>query len=258
MKLNQVDFCFVVDTTGSMGPFLNAAKQQLVNLVTSLAAETEFEVRYGLVEYRDHPPQERTFITRVYPLTADTAKFQKTINQLAPAGGGDAPEAVYRGLHDAVIEMDWARHGCRFMMLVGDAPPHGLGMRGDHWPDACPSHLDHRQVTALIEESRVTLHALHIGHDRRYTLPAFTRLAAATGGSCRSVAQGQQVLDQIVELLKEEFAGLETDLEVLRLVGKSDSLDPDRLAGPKLSRLQVARSLARLGKRDLLDRYLEP
>lgn len=68
--LNYVDLCFVIDTTGSMGSFIQAAKQQLLDTIQLLSADSDIDLQVGLVEYRDHPPQDSSFVTRVYPLRA--------------------------------------------------------------------------------------------------------------------------------------------------------------------------------------------
>lgn len=70
--LNQVDLCFlcfVIDTTGSMGGSIDAAKRHLLDAVAALRQSDNLDLQVGLVEYRDHPPQESSFVTRLYPLT---------------------------------------------------------------------------------------------------------------------------------------------------------------------------------------------
>jgi hypothetical protein len=56
--LNQLDLAFVVDTTGSMGAFIGAARQHMIALLRSLTdgALTRPDLRLAVVEYRDHPP----------------------------------------------------------------------------------------------------------------------------------------------------------------------------------------------------------
>src|SRR4051794_19759306 len=114
--LNQVDLCFVIDTTGSMGPFLAEAKRQLLATLRQLRAEAGVDLRVGLVEYRDHPPEERTFAARGYELTADLDRMQKVINGLKADGGGDAPEAVYDGIERACAWLQWRAHSSRFLL----------------------------------------------------------------------------------------------------------------------------------------------
>lgn len=254
MSLNQVDICFVIDTTGSMGPFLASAQAELVRLMEGLGATAGLDMQFALVEYRDHPPQEQSFITRCTPLTSDRKALQKAIDALKAGGGGDAPEAVYRGVHDGCLETRWRQHSSRYLILVGDAPPHGLGMRGDHWPNACPSGLDTREVTAIAEETRATLFALVIGASP-YTVTAFTDLARGTGGKCYQVGAANEVLAKLVDILSEEFSHLELDRQVLARVQELGSLDPAALACDGFSRFQAAGALARLGKRRLLGRF---
>src|ERR1044071_5396679 len=90
-----------------------------------LGADRVIVLFVGFVEYRDHPPQEKTFVTRVNPLTSDIKRMQKAINSLKADGGGDAPEAVYDGVFAACKQIEWRPFSCRFTLLVGDAPPHG-------------------------------------------------------------------------------------------------------------------------------------
>lgn len=254
MSLNHVDICFVIDTTGSMGPFLASAQAELVRLMEGLGGTAGLDMQFALVEYRDHPPQERSFITQCYPLTSNRRALQKVIDRLKAEGGGDAPEAVYRGLHDGCLETAWRPHSSRYLILVGDAPPHGLGMRGDHWPGGCPSGLDTRQVTAIAEETRATLFALVIGPNADAER-AFAALARGTGGKCYQVAAASEVLAKLVDILTEEFSHLDLDQKVLARVQSLNSLDPGQLACEEFSRFQAAGALARLGKRQLLGRF---
>ena len=264
-ELNKVDVCFVVDTTGSMGSFIAAAKTQLLNAISSLSNHSQINLQVGLVEYRDHPPQERTFITRVYPLTDDLKKMQKNINKLAANGGGDAPEAVYRGVWDACEEMSWRSHSCRFILLVGDAPPHGfiqwwktatgkqLSGHGDTWANGCPSGLDVYSVTAAAEAKGIQIYSLCMGGDK-LTREAFGVLAAFTGATSSNVRSGVDVIRQMETILQEEFSNLDFDRQVLQTIQQLGNLElqiiADALDSP---RLPVSSALARLGKRGFLN-----
>jgi Mg-chelatase subunit ChlD len=85
--VNLVDLAFVVDTTGSMGGLIAAAQRHMIRLVEELARAAEVALRVGVVEYRDHPPQNR-MVTRVHPLTGDLRQAQRTILGLTAEGGG--------------------------------------------------------------------------------------------------------------------------------------------------------------------------
>lgn len=275
-KLNHVDLCFVVDTTGSMGPFIAEAQQQLLATIDALRVSNNLDLQIGLVEYRDHPPQDTSFVTRLHPLTADLKKMQRSINSLRADGGGDAPEAVYDGVHEAAILMDWRAHSCRFILLVGDAPPHGYALPtltfettgrrgrrhthavgGDTWPDGCPCGLDVMAVTAAAENERVTVHALCMG-GLQATAGAFTEIARATGGQCAQASDAQSVVAQIVAVLTEEFSNLRLDREVLRAVDRLGTLETSEIAAAlECPRLQAAAAIARLGRRGFLAAGIE-
>jgi hypothetical protein len=269
--LNHVDICFVVDTTGSMGQFIAAAQQHLLDTIGTLQANSGIDLQLGLVEYRDHPPEDRSFVTRIYPLTPDLKRTQKAINRLKAHGGGDAPEAVYDGVHAACTQMKWRTHSCRFVLLVGDAPPHGPlahlqeiesrterrrhGDYGDKWAAGCPCGLTVHSVTAGAENHRATIHALCMSNER-LTLNAFTEIALGTGGQCASATEANAVVGKITEVLTAEFSDLEFDRGVLEIVPRLGNLDVSQIADALgCPRLQAASSIARLGKRGFLEEF---
>jgi von Willebrand factor type A domain len=250
--LNQADLAFVVDTTGSMGAFIDAAKRHMVALLRALTAEaaTPIDLRLGVVEYRDHPPQDHSFVTRTHAVGADLRKAQKVINGLAPAGGGDAPEAVYDGLRAACTELEWRPHSRRLAVLVGDAPPHGTGCGGDGFRSGCPCGLTAERVTALLEEAGVTLYALGLTAAVR---PSFTQLATWTGGEYFEAARIDQAIESLRALLAGEFEGIDFDRRVLELCAAGPDWTVDGLgAALDAGRHRVAASLSRLGRRGFL------
>jgi hypothetical protein len=260
--LNHVDLCFVIDTTGSMGGFIQAAKQQLLNTINLLSAESNIDLQISLVEYRDHPPQDTSFVTRLYELTANLKEMQSNINKLQADGGGDFPEAVYDGIQDAATKMKWRPHSCRFILLVGDAPPHGFQVDTNldsftHTdPANYPNGLTMQSVTATVEYHRVTIHALCMG-DNQVTMQSFKSLATGTGGQCAVANSGTEVIYRMTSVLKGEFQNLDFDRQVLDILRNLGTLDvtaiADTLASP---RLQVASAIARLGKRGFLNNLL--
>ena len=258
--LNQVDVGFVVDTTGSMGSFIHAAQQQLLSVLGALVDDRALDLRVGVVEYRDFPPQESSFVTRFHSLTSDFARVRKTLRKLRASGGGDAPEAVYSGLSDACSKLRWRPHSSRFLLLVGDAPPHAFRpwdagrryrIQGDGFARACPSGLDVLSVTAQIEEIGATLHTLCM-HAQGPAHTAFTELATMTGG--RSVvAQADAVIREIGTILRAELEHIELDTDVLAEVREEPEVEIREVAQRLgVSRLKVAAALGRLGKRRLL------
>jgi hypothetical protein len=249
-ELNHVDLAFVVDTTGSMGAFIDAARRQMVAMIQALAGgQMPINIQLAIVEYRDHPPQDKSFVARSHGLEADYKKVQKTIDRLKPDGGGDTPEAVYDGIVEA-CQLPWRPHSRRVAVLVGDSPPHGWHCAGDGFPNGCPCGETADSVTALCEQHGIMLAALGL---TRHVQESFGKLARFTGGEYFEAAHGDKALQAIQELLVGEFKDLEFDNKVLERVRRQVDWTMDGLsAGLESARGRVSASLSRLGRRGLL------
>ena len=249
-EINAVDLSYVVDTTGSMGHLIAAAQSQMVQMLQELTHAADINLWLGVVEYRDHPPQD-ALLTRVHPFTNDMKKAQKTIMSLKAQGGGDTPEAVLDGIVAACQELAWWKHSRRLLVLVGDAPPHGLGAPGDAFRDSCPCGETIASVTRLAEEKHITIHALGL---TPLVTEAFGEISYLTGGKYFSAQQGEQAIEHLASILKMEFADLQVDRRVLDLQRENANLSIDEMAARlEISRHAVSTSLVHLLSRDLIE-----
>jgi hypothetical protein len=57
--IDHFDLAFVVDTTGSMGALIATAQRQMIEMINTLTRTAAVDMRLAVVEYRDHPPQDR-------------------------------------------------------------------------------------------------------------------------------------------------------------------------------------------------------
>ena len=115
---------FVLDTTGSMGGMIEAAKEKIWSIASSMAsAQTAPEIKMGLVAYRDRGDD---YVTRVVNLSADLDSVYARLMDFRADGGGDGPESVNQALYDAIHNISWSQdpHTYKVVFLVGDAPPH--------------------------------------------------------------------------------------------------------------------------------------
>jgi hypothetical protein len=247
--INSLDLAFVVDTTGSMGPFLQAAQRQMIAMIDAVSTAAAVHLRLGLVEYRDHPPQDQ-MVYRLKPFTDNLTKAQKSINALAANGGGDGPEAVFDGILAACQKLEWRRHARRIAVLVGDAPPHGVGASGDHFRGGCPCGQTIASVTAAAEEQRVTLYALGLLPE---VAASFGLLAKFTGGEYFAAGQSEAAIEHLKSLLQAEFGNLEFDGRALAEWEANPELSFDDLAARlKSTPGQVAAAYTRLSARRLV------
>ena len=71
----QVDLAFVVDCTGSMGSYIRETQRNITNIAETIS-RTAFNVRLALVEYRDHPPQDDTYVSRFHDFTYSVTEMK--------------------------------------------------------------------------------------------------------------------------------------------------------------------------------------
>ena len=93
---SSLDLVFIIDTTGSMGPYINNVKVNATSLLNSLTALVP-DARVAVLDYKDFPARTGDpYVYRdVQQFTADTTAAKNAINGLSVGGGGDAPEARY-------------------------------------------------------------------------------------------------------------------------------------------------------------------
>jgi hypothetical protein len=128
------DLVFIQDCTGSQGSYISSATKNIElicgNIYESGKLQNREDLRVGLVAFRDHPPQDHTYVTKNFGFTSDIAKVQKDLSGLYASGGGDGPEAVTAAMFEA-LNMDWREDASKMVVIIADAPPHGIGEYGD-------------------------------------------------------------------------------------------------------------------------------
>ncbi len=189
-----MDVVFVLDTTASMSQLIEGAKRKIWSIASKLqASNSDLDLRIGLVAYRDMGDR---YITKVVPLSSDMDNIYAQLVKFRANGGGDGPEHVNRGLHDALNKMQWRGNKTdRHIFLVGDAPPH------DDYNDVPKSH----DLAKDARERGISLHAIRCGTDVS-TKYAWTRIASLGGGTYASIAQSggmQQVATEYDRELKK-------------------------------------------------------
>ena len=120
----RVEVVFCLDTTGSMGGLIDAAKQKIWTISNQIGSgDPTPYVKIGLVAYRDRGDD---YITKVFDLSDDLDAIHGHLMGFQAAGGGDEPESVNQALHESVTKISWSKDKktLRMIFLVGDAPPH--------------------------------------------------------------------------------------------------------------------------------------
>lgn len=215
--VGELDLVFLVDETGSMGAYIEEVKARLLEMIAALRAATLCKsLRLGLVSYRDHPPEDETFVSRVVPLTADIVSIEKGVRRMEANGGGDTPEAVTDGLYD-VARLDWRPRASRVVVWVGDAPPHGVMAGGDHFPKGCPCGHHWYTQAENCREMGIVIHAACAGHCAT-TKEVMQTVAKTTRGLAVSLAEAALLVPLIVAVAENELDKQLVEARVLELV----------------------------------------
>jgi Mg-chelatase subunit ChlD len=133
----EVEVVFCLDTTGSMGGLIDAAKAKIWAIANQIAAGTPTpRLRVGLVAFRDRGD---AYVTKVFDLTDDLDAIHGHLMGFRAQGGGDFPESVNEALHVSVTKVKWStdKKTLRLIFLVGDAPPHMDYPDDVKYPETC-------------------------------------------------------------------------------------------------------------------------
>jgi len=214
--MNIVDLLFIVDITGSMGSFIEDAKQKMKSILENLSKDFGVDLQVALSLYRDHPSQDNSFVTVVCDLM-NVEDIQNKISQIRVGGGGDVPEAVLDGIIDGITTLTWRENSRRIAFLIGDAPPHGMTdnerccLCGKTWGDAIN----------VAQTKNVIIYSIALSNDAT-TKDSFKTLSNFTGGL---LVEGKNAMNIILDTLKSEFDNMNLDTKILEMLSKDFSVD---------------------------------
>ncbi len=120
----SIEVVFVLDTTSSMSGLIQAAKEKIWSIASSMAsAQQNPDIKMGLVAFRDRGD---AYVTKVLQLSTDLDLMYAQLMDFRAQGGGDGPESVNQALDDAINRIAWTSDSNTYKVafLIGDAPPH--------------------------------------------------------------------------------------------------------------------------------------
>ncbi|KAK3092468.1 hypothetical protein FSP39_003171 [Pinctada imbricata] len=188
-----------------MSSYIKIAQDNIRNIVEQLVASEKSDIQLALVEYRDHPPQDTTFVTRTHDFTPSVSKMKEWLNNSSAQGGGDMPEAVADALHD-VYKLSWRENSTKICVLISDAPPHGLMQSGDGFPDGSPSGVDPMVVVRQMAEKGITLYSVGCEPSIIPYKEFFSAIAYLTGGQYVPLTAAKLLTQVIIGGAQEEMS----------------------------------------------------
>ncbi|MES9898070.1 MAG: vWA domain-containing protein [Sedimenticola sp.] len=200
-----IEVVFVLDTTGSMGGLIDAAKEKIWSIASNMAsANNAPDIRMGLVAYRDRGDK---YVTRVSDLSEDLDSMYATLMDFEAAGGGDGPESVNQALDDAVNKISWSdnQQTYKVLFLVGDAPPHM-----DYQDD-----VKYPETIAKAKSKDIFVNAIQCGENRS-TTQKWRQMAQLGDGRYFQVEQDGGAI-AVTTPFDRELATLSAKLDETRL-----------------------------------------
>jgi serine/threonine-protein kinase PpkA len=120
---------FVIDTTTSMGPYIDRTRAAVEQIYARLAdSQVADALSFGLVAFRDNTDVAPAlgYVSRVAATLADgrdpagfLSKVERVEAATMPSKGFD--EDAYAGVLDAIEAIDWTGYAARFVVLITDA-----------------------------------------------------------------------------------------------------------------------------------------
>eukprot|EP00761_Pharyngomonas_kirbyi_P004050 gb/GECH01004054.1/.p1 GENE.gb/GECH01004054.1/~~gb/GECH01004054.1/.p1 ORF type:complete len:906 (+),score=205.58 gb/GECH01004054.1/:1-2718(+) len=216
-----LDLVFSVDCTSSMSPYILEAQNNIRDIVKEISKQ-KVDVQFALVMYRDHVPQDHTFVTKVKPFTSNMDTMQSYVDEMEAVGGGDMPESVADAFYE-VLQLEYRPYSTKVCVHIADAPPHGMDTMGDGFPNGCPQGHDPLDIARSMSKRGITLYTVACSMNGR-DLAFMKAVADITEGQCvplnsadmlSNVVTGgaaeQVFIDQLKEHVRESLNKLEQD-----------------------------------------------
>ncbi|MES9972189.1 MAG: vWA domain-containing protein [Candidatus Thiodiazotropha sp.] len=212
----KIEVVFALDTTGSMGGLIQAAKEKIWSIASTMAqAQPAPEIKMGLVAYRDRGD---SYVTQLVDLSEDLDSVYATLMDFRAEGGGDGPESVNQALHDAVNKISWSQDegAYRVVFLVGDAPPHM-----DYQDD-----VKYPQTIKLANARGIVVNTIQAGNSAPTRL-VWNKIAQAGLGQYVQVSQDGNAV-AIATPFDEKLAKLSRKLDETRLYYGSEKVREEK------------------------------
>ena len=234
----KVEVVFVLDTTSSMSGLIDAAKEKIWSIASSMAsAQPAPDIHMGLVAFRDRGD---AYITKVVDLSQDLDSMYATLIDLRAEGSGDGPESVNQALHDAVHSISWSQdpNSYKVIFLVGDAPPHMDYQNDVRFPE----------TLSLAGQKGIVVNTVQCGQHVE-TQRIWEMIASNANGQYFNVAQDGNAV-AIATPFDEELAALSEELDETRLFyGSAEDNVKHRKKIDATSKLQAKSSAQSLARR---------
>lgn len=155
---------FVIDSTLSMGPYIERTRQAVQAAVQELNSVNQISsLSYGLIAFRDAPEAAEGLEYRVKQFSGldskkDVRTFLEDVRELkaATVSSEGFREDSYAGIYQAIKDLNWEGFDARYIILITDA-----GAREKDDP-LSSTHLDAAALNKMAAEKEIAIAVLHL------------------------------------------------------------------------------------------------
>lgn len=119
---NPVDLIMVIDTTGSMKPYLRAIKGEIKTISKNIISKNE-NSRIGFMLYRDTKDK---YLTKKIEFNNNIEEIEREAKYFYADGGGDKAEPMYEAIQQALEKFEFQNEN-RVIVVITDAKPKVIG-----------------------------------------------------------------------------------------------------------------------------------
>lgn len=259
----QVGIVFVIDSTTSMGPYIDRTRTAINRIYDRLKDSAMGDaLSFGLVAFRDNTDAtpDLGYVSRVAATLEDgrdRSGFFAKVNRVEPAtvSSRGFNEDAFAGVYDAIEQIDWRGYDGRFIVLITDA-----GAR-DATDPLSHTHFGPERLRLLAQEKdqaagggKIAIAALHLltpdgAHNHQQAAAQYRELTRWGAGDLYFPVQGGSVedfgkqVDALADALLQQIEGVRSG-RAIEVPDTADASDVER----KTALVGRAMQLAYLGR----------
>ena len=205
-----MDIIFAFDTTGSMYFYLEQVQTELTEIILEINGTIPNSL-LGIIAYGDYCDKDSTYITKVLNLSNDVNKIKSFVKQIEKTGGGDEPEALEVALYNSATMMQWRTISKKAMVIVGDAPPHGVIDKLIQY--------NYQTETQKLKNLGVKIYAVQCGKDKT-TEQTFRWIAKITDGIYLNLNNIKDLKEALIGSIMKEAGAEKLDNYITKVIQK--------------------------------------
>ena len=199
----SLDLLFIMDLTGSMGPYLQQAKNNLIDIMDRIIDQCPgIDINLGFIGYRDIIQEGGGEYMNI-EFTKNHNEIRDKIRNVYADRGGDMPEDVAWAFERA-LEKNW-KSNAKFIVFVADAPGHGLKYTDmdKKYPNGIVGRKDIEESVRELASNNILMFCLKISSQTNKMFNIFQNVYNNYGDNKLQIVNqynsGQNLPDEVVK-----------------------------------------------------------